>query len=435
MLCTFLSQLRTHPVILASPRDARIIKYLRNLLKRQRKLFSTQPDPTARASLCTQQNAIPHQPHLHQQQQQDDHAAATSPSPLSSVSSPWSKRRYNDLNTPLSSSSSSTITASSSTSSPAHLPKSSHDYWTRLLNQRKDSGIGIPHHGGKELRSSTSTPILPFLGRTRRLSTCSQRSVHEENAWTAKMNFGIKTIKRTVPSVYYTIVHGIATTTNQNHQHRPRQASSSPNNNKCTCKKQQPQHQHNSTFSHSLPHRYPKSAIMRSASRLFEKQKPASSTRSSPLASSNFRHPFDTLSYPCHTDSACPYYTPPVSSSFLGSTDTAQQQSRISHYSSTRDTFDTDSLHDTYKPFILAHRSEIIAQQFCMLEQAMLQNVTWDELTELRWRKRSKGTVISPDTEQGLLQDGVEQMIGFFNKVDYIYIYLHTSCFIKTLKR
>jgi hypothetical protein len=159
---------------------------------------------------------------------------------------------------------------------------------------------------------------------------------------------------------------------------------------------------------------------MRSASRLFDQQK----STSSPHASSNFCHPFDTLSYHCHTDSACPYYTPPVSGPRLGST----AQSRLSHYS-IHDTLDTK---DTYTPFILAHRSEIIAQQFCMLEQAMLQKVTWDELTELRWRKRSKGTVISPDTEQGLLQDGVELLIGFFNKVEYI---AYTSCFIKTLNR
>ncbi|KAI8097061.1 ras guanine nucleotide exchange factor domain-containing protein [Halteromyces radiatus] len=71
---------------------------------------------------------------------------------------------------------------------------------------------------------------------------------------------------------------------------------------------------------------------------------------------------------------------------------------------------------DDYRPFILTFRSEVIAQQFCMMEQEMLQWVTWDELAELRWRKRSKGTVISPDIEQSSLQDGVEQLIGFFNK-------------------
>ncbi|RCH79880.1 Guanine nucleotide exchange factor lte1, partial [Rhizopus stolonifer] len=42
-----------------------------------------------------------------------------------------------------------------------------------------------------------------------------------------------------------------------------------------------------------------------------------------------------------------------------------------------------------YKSIILQYRSEIMAQQFCLIEQVMLQNVTWDELVELRWRKRS----------------------------------------------
>ncbi|KAI8334393.1 ras guanine nucleotide exchange factor domain-containing protein [Chlamydoabsidia padenii] len=356
MLCTFLSQLRTHPVILASPRDARIIKYLRNLLKRQRKLFGNTDSTTCVESCTKQQNAI----------QQDDHAA------------PKSARRRHDYSTPLSSSSSSTITTS--TSSP--LRPGHGDHWVKLLGRQQQQQQRKPQ---KELRSSISTP---FLGRTRRLSTCSQRSVHEENAWTAKMNFGIKTIKRTVPSVYHTLVHGMTNNNNNHQQHIP--------NNKCTCK------QH-STYGHYLQHRYPKSTIMRSASRMFDQKS------SSPP--STYRHDdFDILSTSSHTNTTCPYYTP------------SPHHHRVSYYSDgsgpSSSTCSTCSQPDDshYKPFILTYRSEIIAQQFCMMEQVMLQQVTWDELTELRWRKRSKGTVISPETDQGLLQDGVEQLIGFFNK-------------------
>ncbi|KAL7333285.1 Guanine nucleotide exchange factor lte1, variant 2 [Mucor circinelloides] len=71
-----------------------------------------------------------------------------------------------------------------------------------------------------------------------------------------------------------------------------------------------------------------------------------------------------------------------------------------------------------YKSIILKYRSEVIAQQFCLIEQAMLQNVTWDELVDLRWRKRSaqrKSFVIEMTTLDDDVPIGVDQMIGFFN--------------------
>ncbi|ORZ05985.1 ras guanine nucleotide exchange factor domain-containing protein [Absidia repens] len=454
MLCTFLSQLRTHPAILASPRDARIIKSLRNLLKRQRKLFCNKLESSTRDNICTK-NAVS------QQQQQDDHAALS----FTPGSSPWSRRCRID----------STATSSSYSSSsfyPSQTMKSGNSSIKNLNYQklpskaRKDSGFGTNHnqkqqqqHSGKGLRSSISTPTLPFLGRTRRLSTCSQRSVHEENAWTGKMNFGIKTIKRTVPSVYHSLMQSIVTSSRTakdiHHQQQQQQnrrsfcstnkssSNKNNNNNKCTC-----QHQQNSHH-----HRYSKSVIMRSASRLFE-QKSSAPSALIPISASIStydHHQFDILPS-SHTDPACPHYssrkmtTTPISlASSLSSSPTKnmqtyrttqshqqqQQLHRASYYSDESTTttnashLSTNSHHisstlplDTsrYKPFILAHRSEVIAQQFCMIEQDMLQMVTWDELAELRWRKRSKGTVISPDIEQSLLQDGVEQLIGFFNK-------------------
>jgi len=36
-----------------------------------------------------------------------------------------------------------------------------------------------------------------------------------------------------------------------------------------------------------------------------------------------------------------------------------------------------------YKPFILFYRSQLIAQQLCLLEQHFLDNVKWDELLEV----------------------------------------------------
>lgn len=80
-----------------------------------------------------------------------------------------------------------------------------------------------------------------------------------------------------------------------------------------------------------------------------------------------------------------------------------------------------------YKSIILKYRSEIIAQQFCLLEKAMLQNVTWDELVDLRWRKRSnqrQSFVIEMTTLDDDVHVGVDQMIGFFNMVTKTILFL-----------
>lgn len=81
-----------------------------------------------------------------------------------------------------------------------------------------------------------------------------------------------------------------------------------------------------------------------------------------------------------------------------------------------------NSIHSTpYKSFILKYRSEIIAQQFCIIEHNMLQKVTWDELVELRWRKRSsqrQSFVIDlTNPIEGEDTIGVDKLIGFFNMV------------------
>ncbi|KAI8986000.1 ras guanine nucleotide exchange factor domain-containing protein [Pilobolus umbonatus] len=80
------------------------------------------------------------------------------------------------------------------------------------------------------------------------------------------------------------------------------------------------------------------------------------------------------------------------------------------------------------KPIVMQYRSEIIAQQFCIIEQSMLMDVTWDELIELRWKKRSfskrrpdinpldQTEEIEEHTDFRLDQSaGIDTLIGFFN--------------------
>jgi hypothetical protein len=56
----------------------------------------------------------------------------------------------------------------------------------------------------------------------------------------------------------------------------------------------------------------------------------------------------------------------------------------------------------------------------------MLQNVTWDELVELRWKKQNSkkrmssiGTIVNVENIQKTIDEqvGVDQLIGFFNMV------------------
>ncbi|KAI9279186.1 ras guanine nucleotide exchange factor domain-containing protein [Sporodiniella umbellata] len=67
-------------------------------------------------------------------------------------------------------------------------------------------------------------------------------------------------------------------------------------------------------------------------------------------------------------------------------------------------------------PTVLRYRSEVIAQQFCLIERDMLQTVSWNELIELRWRKKEKKT--SSFSHLTHLEDlqGVDLLIEYFNK-------------------
>ncbi|KAF9933085.1 hypothetical protein FBU30_006586 [Linnemannia zychae] len=52
-------------------------------------------------------------------------------------------------------------------------------------------------------------------------------------------------------------------------------------------------------------------------------------------------------------------------------------------HSSSHQNFPNTTLSPLYKPFILFYRSQLIAQQLCLLEQHFLENVRWDELLEV----------------------------------------------------
>lgn len=333
MLSTFLSQLRTHPAIVNSPRDSRIINNLRSLFKRQRKLYNNE--------------------HRH-----GDLSVRSSLSNLDSLTTQSSGIPF--------------PTQRSDTS----YQSSSNDAWhsTSRAGSRKDSAIGIaPPPPPQQLKPSISTPALPFLTRRRRLSSTSHRSVNSNNAWSAKMNFSLKTIKRSVPTMYNSIRHGL---------HHPTTTSANDMDAVCQCSmiKKENEKRGSMCWTGKRP--------------LHEQQQRQHPQSSNNTSVRNSVHP-----------ATCLLHVPPSTPS----------PSPLQHH---------HRLHDPYQPFILQYRSEIIAQQFCCIEQQLLQNVTWDELVELRWRKnqqqhRNAGKKLLEDEselwrrqQQGC---GVEQMISYFN--------------------
>ncbi|KAI8068346.1 ras guanine nucleotide exchange factor domain-containing protein [Gongronella butleri] len=358
MLCTFLSKVRDHPLMQTSPRDERIIRQLRHLLKVQKKQFHTYPSPLAM-----------------------DEAAKTEFRASTSSSGHSSKRD--------------TMRSKASSSLFSSKP-------------RPTSGI------------STNSSVSQSMGSLPR-----HHGLHD--AWQG----GLQSIKRSLPAVYQVVLQGwhsidgsASMTTNcACHALMMPDAPSSPD---------------------SQPHRMRKKSFLTGRpARWFASAKDSLSTSSSSSFGSSDEQ---TAHHPMcsHAHSPSPVQQPPRRRLFTRRMNAHYDKTRcVSYYSDDGpegsishhlDRFErsvvsmpaamakehaalaakaiSTPLQD-HQSDILMYRSEIIAQQFCMMEQEMLQQVTWHELVELRWRKRSKGTVLSHEAQ---LQDGVEQLIGFFNK-------------------
>ncbi|KAH8555792.1 ras guanine nucleotide exchange factor domain-containing protein, partial [Umbelopsis sp. PMI_123] len=89
------------------------------------------------------------------------------------------------------------------------------------------------------------------------------------------------------------------------------------------------------------------------------------------------------------------------------------------------DAHSTITLRSPQKPFILQHRSEIIMQQFCIIEKELLERVTWVEIVEMRWKKtraslaQRSGDGSSPTSE--VLDCNIDAVIEWFN-LTYIWV-------------
>ncbi|ORX43858.1 ras GEF [Hesseltinella vesiculosa] len=325
MLCTFLSKVRSHPLIQTSPRDDRIVHQLRHLLKLQKKKYHSPSHGSLDSASITLDSDNPLQP----------------------------KKRERQV-------------------------------------------------------SATSSASIPFSVLTN--TTSSPRHSMQES-W----HLGLQSIKRTLPSVCHSLVQNLSPPT------KPADRDSALfHHDQCSCSAT-PRHQRRISNKWALPERWFSSLSASPSIPSADEPCPLHPKSSANLPAQPLRRPLDRrprpLSHPHHAQ-------PPHQ----------RQQHRASYYSEgavsdgsvrskgtitslpamlTLDLAADPPTKSSYQSLVLIYRSETIAQQFTLLEQQMLQHVTWNELVDLRWRKRSKGTVLSPDLP---LQHGVEQLIGFFNK-------------------
>jgi hypothetical protein len=393
ILSTFLSQLRTHPSIAGSDRDTRIIRNLRTIFKKQRKVYSYQQE--------------------HDYSPQEFANSSTVIDSREAIRTSWN--RHED-------------------------PRSSKE-------ARKDSAIGMPssHHkysgsidNTRELKSSLSTPVVPVLKRSRRMSGNSQRGVNDSSEWTARLTFGLRSVKRTVPAMYRSIVEGMAGNTVSDNTCKCAGIKGGSRLSRSSDDMMDVQsYKVGGSRSATLNPSYKDRRVGKSSShiekssanelRLYApRPRPSQSLTEAPQLYSDFSGNMDTYQHhpscPHHPSGSPPssYWQSSISKAKSFSTDieSAIHGSRI-------DARSIITVRSPQKPFILQHRSEMIMQQFCIIEKELLERVTWLEIVEMRWKKTrapvSQRSAAGSDQPADAVDCHIDAVIEWFN-VTYIWV-------------
>jgi hypothetical protein len=394
ILSTFLSQLRTNPAVVSSERDTRIIKQLRTIFKKQRKAHRVDDH-------------------------ESDHPA-----------------RHGE------------IIVINETDETMEMLRSGVELRANR-EERKDSVLGLTSghrkngsvDNNRDLKPSLSTPVVPVLKRSRRMSENS-RGVNDTNEWTARLTYGLRSVKRTVPAMYRSIVEGFSGNTmadeickcgDTQSRHRVSGGSDempSLQSNVAKSRSETLNPSYNSRRAGKASSHVEKS--FDNELRLYApRPRPSQSLTEAPRSYSEFTGGSDGNQ--AHPNPACPFHmnrSPSTSSASYLQSSISKGRSLHPEYESTINGshIDTTSIitsRSPHKPFILQHRSEIIMQQFCLIEEELLQRVTWDEIVEMRWKKtrgpglqRNEGGENSDTT---ILDCHIDAVIEWFN-VTYIWV-------------
>jgi RasGEF domain len=403
MLSTFLSQLRAHPAIVDSDRDTRIIRNLRNVFKKQRKLHLSEDVQIS----SSRESAI----NIHEND---------------TIAEDFEIRRDDRLQS--------------------------------TKDTREDSAIGMPpsHHkhsisldNTREPKPSLSTPVVPILKRSRRMSENSQRGVNDSNEWAARLTFGLRSVKRTVPAMYRSLVEGfVGNNTSYNtckcDDFRRESGISHSSDDMMDLRS----YKSNTSISATLNASYRSRRVGKSSShiekssenelRLYApRPRPSQSLTEPPRNYSEFSTGSDMYQQP-HPNPACPYHlsisppnvASPPNISYVPSTASKAKSFSTDMESSIHSGFRIDTQSNItprypQKSFILQHRSEVIMQQFCIIEKELLERVTWVEIVEMRWKKTrapvSQRSGEGNGSASNVLDCNIDAVIEWFN-ITYIWV-------------
>ena len=124
--------------------------------------------------------------------------------------------------------------------------------------------------------------------------------------------------------------------------------------------------------------------------------------------------PLEQMGSPSYPPQTAPYDSQPLSP---GSTQTAMNeagQTQSPRYSI--DLLGTPpSAFSNHVPFILAHDSRTLAQQFTLVEQAALSEVDWRDLVEMRWSQSSQSTLNWVEYLAEEERKGIDIVVARFN--------------------
>lgn len=419
-MSTFLSDMRSHPVILASQRDERIICSLLTVLKNQKKIYMKRKDGVATL--------------------ESQHGGATQPS--------------------------GSLRSGSANDQPSHKtvagsvmnPNSSKDSIKVATHQTTSSKNPFV-----AMKQSMSTSSITKSSQPRRTPPATpQRSVRESNTWSMKMTFGISSIKRKVPAVYNSIVNGKSGNGTDmvetglrsdgcicgpDHIQASRSASAltsyaakesrSGSIFRMKMGKNAGTTSVTSDFDDSASSVYfTDETSLREVSSLrpsfrIRKTSFTPSHKTSGSLISNFsisQKPIspnlNSSSSEMHINPLCPYFGAKSGrhSKRTMSADSVQQlTSTYSRSQLLSQISPLSPLQMSHRSVVLQYRSEIIAQQLCIVEQRLLRDVSWEELIELRWTKNKPEPSTSDVQSQNVVgsekKRGVSALIERFDAV------------------
>ncbi|KAG5460927.1 MAG: ras guanine nucleotide exchange factor domain-containing protein [Olpidium bornovanus] len=339
-LASFLNGVRSHPVVKDSPRDARIIRSLRTMVRRFRRTYQGESKKLAKGKEVEAAGVMMATPMLGDIHQDFLTATPETRSPVASASA-------TDLES-------------------AALYSSSH-----ANSQNRRTSPSVPGRttsfrpmGHARFLSDTSIGSAMQGVRDRAVGGAAPQHQHysgDPNAWTLRMTFGLANLRKKIPEVYNSLVTGLGGPGGELD---------------CTCE----------------PRTAPDRQSAPGSPAEQRKMNGLHAVLANPAGARRREHaPGCPLAI---FNRGTVLLTPaPYAGASGGAALATTSPSSAAAAAALHDVFPTALSHalpfgsSGYRSFILDHRSELLAQQFCIIEQRNIRGIQWDELVEVTWTK------------------------------------------------